>query len=137
MPAIADIIINKPRAKVWSIITDPSTHAHWLGAEHTTIYESELAEGMKFSRVEIVTGAAIKGEVVSVKSEEFLKVRVDLEPEMFNVSEYHLVALGERCALRFVWEVFDTGDKRHAYWPEVAEQQLQEKLEKLKSYCEA
>jgi len=136
MPAIADITISKSPESVWSVIADPSSHPHWLSQDFVTEYDSELAEGMKFTRRSKQTGESMVGEVVAVRPARFLKVRVDFPDEAFAVTEYHLVPVAGGCALRAIYEVFDTGSARHAYFPDLAEQQLQAGLERLRSYCE-
>jgi uncharacterized protein YndB with AHSA1/START domain len=138
MPAISEIIINKPASHVWSAIADATTHPHWLGQDAITKYEgdAELAEGLKFTRVEKATGITTEGEVVALRPPQFLKVRVDA-PEMFVVTEYHLLAVREGCALRVTCEVYDTGEKRHGYFPEEIEQRWHTYLQRLKNYCEA
>jgi len=137
MPAIADIIIKRSPAKVWSVIADASTHVHWLGQRGVTAYDGELAEGMKFKRVEKETGLTFEGEVVAMKPEHFLKVRVDAAPDAFVTTEYHLIPVADGCALRVLCEAYDTGETRHGYMPEVMEQEWQKNLERLRSYCEA
>lgn len=137
MPAIADVLIRKPPAKVWSVIIDPSTHIHWLGREETTTYAGELAEGMKFLRVEKGTRLSFEGQVVVVRPFEFLKVRVDPAPDRFSITEYQLIAVAEGCALRVLYELYDTGETRHVYLPEVIEREWQRDLKRLRNYREA
>jgi hypothetical protein len=49
-----------------------------------------------------------------------------------------LVFIGQRgCALRIVGEINETGKTRHAYFPEIMEQQWQGNLERLKRFCES
>jgi uncharacterized protein YndB with AHSA1/START domain len=137
MPGIADIIIRRPPAKVWSVIADASSHPHWLSQDSVTTYEGELAEGMKFTRLNRQTGAKTEGEVVAMRPDCFLKVRVDAPEDAFATTEYHLIAVPEGCALRIVGEIYDTGKTRHAYFPEMMEQQWKGNLERLKRFCEA
>lgn len=137
MPAIIDIIIKAPPHKVWSVIADPSTHNHWLGRDGTTRYEGELAEGMRFTRLEKATGQSFEGEVVAMKPARFLQVRVDPAPDRFVTTEYHLIAVADGCALRVLCEIYDTGETQHMYIPEVMEQEWQTNLKRLKNYCEA
>ena len=135
MPAITDIFIKRPPSAVWAVIADPSSHIHWLGAEGTTTHDGDLVEGMKFIRVE--KGVTFEGEVVAVRPEQFLKVQVEPSPDQFSITEYHLIGVAEGCALRVVYETYDTGETRHVYLPEVIEQGWQNSLKRLKSYCEA
>lgn len=138
IPAIAEIIIKKPASQVWSVIADASTHQHWLGQDAVTRYEGdgELTEGMKFTRVEKQAGVTTEGEVVALRAPQFLKVRVDA-PDIFFITEYHLIALSEGCALRVTCEAFDTGETQHAYFPEEIESRWQSYLQRLKDYCES
>lgn len=137
MPSIADIVIRKSPTAVWSVIADPSTHPHWLNRESTTTYNGELAEGMKFTRFNKQTGAKIEAEVVASRPGQFLKVRVDAPGDAFAITEYHLLAVSDGCALRVVGEIYDTGEVRHVYFPEMMEQQWRGNLERLKQLCEA
>ena len=120
-----------------SAISDAATHIHWLGRERLTTYDGELAVGMRFTRVEKGTGLSFEGEVVAMRAERFLKVRVDPAPDRFVTTEYHLLSVTEGCAVRVLCEVYDTGEEQHVYLPEVMEQQWQTNLERLRSYCEA
>jgi uncharacterized protein YndB with AHSA1/START domain len=137
MPAICDIIIRKPTIDVWSVIADPSSHPHWLSQDCVTPYEGELAEGMKFTRLNKQTAAKTEGEVVAMRAGCFLKVRVDAAQEAFATTEYHLLSTIEGCALRVVGEIYDAGETRHVYFPEMMEQRWQGNLERLKRLCEA
>ena len=138
MPAIADIIIQKPSVQVWSVIADASTHPYWLGRDSITTYldDGELVEGMRFTRVEKGTGLTIEGEVVALRPGAFLKVRVAPGPDRFCTTAYHLIRVAEGCALRIVFEVYDTGETQHMYFPEVIEQEWESNLNRLKGYCE-
>ena len=137
MPAISDITIRRPTTKVWSVIADASSHSHWLSQDCVTTYEGELAEGMKFTRLNKQTGAKTEGEVVAMRAGYFLKVRVDAPQEAFATTEYHLLSITEGCAVRVVCEIYDAGETRHVYFPEMMEQQLQSNLKRLKRFCEA
>jgi hypothetical protein len=101
-----------------------------------TTYEGALAEGMKFTRLNKQSGAKTEGEVVAMRAGYFLKVRVDAPQEAFATTEYHLLSITEGCALRVVCEIYDSGETRHVYFPEMMEQQLQSNLERLKRLCE-
>jgi uncharacterized protein YndB with AHSA1/START domain len=137
MSAISDIIITAPRTKVWSVIADPSSHSHWLSPDCVTTYDGELAEGMKFTRLNKQTGTKSEGEVVAMRAGYFLKVRVDAPQEAFATTEYHLLSIAEGCALRVLCEIYDAGETRHVYFPEMMEQQWQGNLERLKRLCES
>src|SRR5262245_43626117 len=106
MPAISEIIIKRPASQVWSAITDASTHPLWLDPQGVTKYEGdgELSEGMKFTRFQKQTGTTTEGEVIAVRPSRFLKLRVDA-PDRFVITEYHLLAIAEGCALRVTVEV--------------------------------
>src|SRR2546422_974442 len=136
MPAINDIIIRRPTAAVWSVIADASTHPHWLSQNSVTTYEGELAEGMKFTRLNKQTGAKTEGQVIAMRPGCFLKVRVDAPEDAFATTEYHLLAVAEGCAFRIVGEIYDTGETRHAYFPEMMEQRWCGNLKRLKRFCE-
>lgn len=136
MPAIADIIIRRPTTKVWSVIADASSHPHWLSQDCVTTYDGEFVEGMKFTRLNKQTGTKTEGEVVAMRPGYFLKVRVDAPQEAFAITEYHLLGIAEGCALRVVGEIYDAGEARHMYFPEMMEQQWQGNLERLKKLCE-
>jgi uncharacterized protein YndB with AHSA1/START domain len=138
MPAISDIIINRPSSQVWAVIADAKTHPQWLGRNGVTKYEgdSELAEGLKFTRIEEATGATTEGEVVALKPLQFLKVKVDAT-DMFVITEYHLIETRGGCAVRVTCELYDTGEERHGYFPEEMEGQWDANLQRLKEYCEA
>jgi hypothetical protein len=113
-----------------------ATHVHWLGSGGITTYEGELVEGMKFRRVESESGIANEGEVVAVRPDQFLKVRVDIGPDAFLTTEYHLFAVEGGCAVRVLCEVYETSETRHSYVPEIVEQEWQKNLQRLRSYCE-
>jgi len=137
MPAITDIIINKSVEAVWAIIADASTHPHWLSADCVTTYEGELAEGTKFTRFNTRLRESVQGEIVALRPSTFLKVRMDAPGDAFFITEYHLLSTSEGCALRVIFELFDTGKKRHGYYPEVIEEQWRGNLVRLKGLCEA
>ncbi|MGC3960629.1 MAG: SRPBCC domain-containing protein [Verrucomicrobiota bacterium] len=137
MPAIADIIIKSPAKKVWSVIADATTHIHWLGRGEITTYDGELTEGMKFKRSKSGSDSSVEGEVIAVRPEQFLKVRVDVGPDIFVTTEYHLLAVDHKCVVRVLFEAYDTAESQHTYFPEVMEQEWQANLERLRSYCEA
>ncbi len=136
MPAIAEILICRPAKEVWKIITDPATHPKWLQSEVITENEGEIAEGMKFRRIEKVTGKTTEGEIVSVKQPIFLKARTDLSEDCFSTIEYHLVQISGNCIVRVLFEIYDTGASLHEYFPEIQEERWRENLTKLKSICE-
>lgn len=137
MPGIADIVIKRTPKDVWAVIRDPTTHSRWLSPEATTLYDGELVEGMKFKRVNPATGETMEGEAVSVVPEQLLKVRVDLSDDGFAITEYHLLSVGETCAVRVVFEVYATGHMNHLYLPEVVEGEWRVNLQRLKDYCES
>jgi uncharacterized protein YndB with AHSA1/START domain len=137
MAAIVDILIERPRKQVWQVIADNSTHPRWLGDDTTTeIEDGALAETKKFWVTDKRTGKKAEGEILSVKEPVFLKVRTDLAADHFMTTEYHLVTLGTQCVVRVVVEIYDTGDKHHAFFPEAVEQKWEINLRRLKDYCE-
>jgi uncharacterized protein YndB with AHSA1/START domain len=138
MAAIVDIVIRKSPSEVWAVIADASTHIHWLGSDSITTYEGDrgLTEGMKFTRFNKRSGQKVEGEIVAVKPAQFLKVRVDGPENIFATTEYHLLSVAEGCALRMAYQVYETGEKRHGYFPDAFETQWRANLERLKQYCE-
>jgi len=92
---------------------------------------------MKFRRFNQCKGLTIEGEVIALRPGAFLKVRTDSSADSFVTTEYHLISVAEGCALRILVEIYDTGETKHMYFPEVMEQEWQGNLKRLRSYCEA
>ncbi len=136
MTALAEIQVHKPVASVWDALVDPATHPHWLGPGSTTVYEGELKEGCKFRCTSARDGITREGEILSLRSPHFLKTRLDLSADQFEVAEYHLFEVDGQCRVRLLCEAFDTGELHHGYIVEVVDQRLNETLERLKNYCE-
>jgi uncharacterized protein YndB with AHSA1/START domain len=135
MAAIVDIIIKTPRLLVWSVIADPMTHVHWLGHERTTTLIGDLIEGAKFFVGE--NGTTVEGEIIDVRPERFLKVRVDRAPDVFFTTEYHLINIPVGCALRVLVEVYESDESACVFLPDATEEEWQRYLTRLKSYCES
>ena len=137
MPAIAEILIQRPAESVWKKFTDPSTHVLWLGNNTLTEYENgELIAGSRFWRTNKDTGEKFEGEILSVKEPSFLQIRVDLPDNCFATTEYHLVALGKQSVIRVLLEICDTGETTHAFFPEILEEAWKGHLCRLKDLCE-
>lgn len=136
MTALAEIQIHKPIVKVWDALVDAASHPHWLGPGCTTHYKDELRPGCRFTCTSARDGSKREGEIVSLRAREFLKTRVDLSADHFEMVEYHLFEVDGQCRVRIVCEVFDTGESHHGYFVEVVDQNLKQTLERFKTYCE-
>ena len=119
-----------PDAGVIGVLINPSRPG---AADQSRVFE----EDARVLGLQVLTlGATTEGEVIAFKPPQFLKVRVDA-PDMFVITEYHLIGLSGACAVRVTCEMYDTGEKRHAYFPEEMEDRWRANLRRLKEYCEA
>ena len=138
MASLADIVIKTSRERVWSQIIDAKTHPLWVGQDSTTDHNPNdwPSAGAKFTRTNKKTGQKTQGEVLAMRPGELLKLRADQEEDAFITTEFHLLEIPDGCAVRVLIEVYDTGNRRHTYYPEMIDQQWQDHLHKLKSLCE-
>src|SRR5580765_5971580 len=110
MTALAEIQIRKPIAKVWNALVDPATHPQWLGTGCTTQYKDDLGAGCRFRFTSASDGVTREGEILSLPAPEFLKTRLDLSTDHFEMTEYHLFEVDGQCRVRIVCEAIDTGE---------------------------